>query len=223
VSPVERAEAFRLASATVLDPRPVRCFRAVVPFVLHAPPNLPACRVSPERDEAQDERGPRAGLAGLLALLLAACGGPPFTADLFTGQPLDAAEAGQDAPVSSSEGGQDFPDAGSPLDAFADVPGLDVAVHDAAPEASSGDGCTWTTHTNGLGGSWDDCAPLGTYDQGEAMAACAAHAGASSCTADEDSVTDSDPGTACGPHAWVYSGAQAGRVVDCSNPPPVWK
>ena len=40
-----------------------------------------------------------------------------------------------------------------------------------APEKDGG--CALVTHDNGLGQTWQDCVPLGTYDQAQAMKACA--------------------------------------------------
>jgi len=62
--------------------------------------------------------------------------------------------------------------------------GLDSAVvdagevHDSAvADAGHDSGCTPVTHSNGVGQTWQDCVPLGTYEQSEAMKACVAATG----------------------------------------------
>jgi hypothetical protein len=52
-----------------------------------------------------------------------------------------------------------------------------------SPPAAGGapvDACVLTTHTNGLGGTWRNCVPLGTYDKSQATHACEA-SGAKEC------------------------------------------
>ena len=45
---------------------------------------------------------------------------------------------------------------------------------------TGGAACTSATHSNGLGQTWTDCVPLGTYDSAQALKACRA-SGASRC------------------------------------------
>jgi hypothetical protein len=46
------------------------------------------------------------------------------------------------------------------------------------------DACTLVTHDNGVGQTWQDCVPLGTYNEGQAMKACKA-SGAAMCLTSE--------------------------------------
>jgi hypothetical protein len=70
------------------------------------------------------------------------------------------AEAGPDA----SDGGVD-----------ADASTADADAASDASQADEADACTTYTHSNGMGQSWTDCVPLGTYNEVQAAAACEAY------------------------------------------------
>jgi len=86
------------------------------------------------------------------------------------------------------------------------------------------DACTPVTHDNGLGQTWQDCVPLGTYNQSQAVKACKASF-ADLCA------PDADPQYSCQGvggvgvivngqvHQWVYvirpgAGVQAGDILE---------
>jgi hypothetical protein len=178
-----------------------------------------------------------------MLLVLSACGGVPFTelpASIDdAGYPSDDASAaietatpGPDAEATSrdryavapeaSDGAPDAPaDAGVRLyddahpDARADGSPLDAA--DAQPPGTGPDGCTLVTHSDGLGQSWSDCAPLGTLDLAEATAACVAGYGSNLACSSHicGSGQPSDPAfhAVCGSLVcWAYDGPYAGKV-----------
>lgn len=151
----------------------------------------------------------RSGLGGALAaaVLIAGCGGNVFSSE---GRPavisLEAGDDGAPQPGEDSAtdggGGDDadpgadagpIHDAGHPRDAGEDVGTVDAGGPDSggdvADEPDADDsGCPLVTHSDGLGQSWTDCTPLGTYSQDEALAACNAWASSlgltpSGCTA----------------------------------------
>jgi hypothetical protein len=90
-----------------------------------------------------------------------------------------------------------------------------------------GDSCQ-TVHSNGVGGTYYDCDPLGTYSSSAAMAACVAFAGgdASKCTDGWNCQDDSsikqvcyvDGSNHCQMYCWTYAGTMAGVLSDCSCP-----
>ncbi len=75
--------------------------------------------------------------------------------------------------------------------------------------------CTLVTHTNGVGQTWQDCVPLGTWNESQAMKACVASMGdvrkcsvvAGGCSAVQGISTDV---TGTRNYIWGYSGASAG-------------
>lgn len=93
--------------------------------------------------------------------------------------------------------------------------------------------CTLVTHDNGLGQTWQDCSPLGTYnDLGQSIAACHA-SGAVTCTGDKVEC-NSNQGMICGYDAsnivigcWATSGVDAGRAKtnddSCSPFTATWR
>lgn len=92
---------------------------------------------------------------GVTLLLLAGCGGPAFEATVLE-RPDAQSESAPDAP---GEGGD-------PLEGGGDE-------KDAAPEREAGqETCAPVMHSDGIGQSWQDCVPLGTYDEQQALAAC---------------------------------------------------
>ncbi len=104
----------------------------------------------------------------------------------------------------------------------------DTSTVDSAspPDAGGSDACTPVMHMDGVGQSWTDCTPLGTYDEAEAMRACEAYVAST-----PGAVCDQPPGSAaCSGAAscwwatryggannlsmnWAYAGANAGHVV----------
>lgn len=108
---------------------------------------------------------------------------------------------------------------GSVVDAGADssVPDSGSVIVDAG---SIDAGCTVVTHDNGLGQHWQDCVPLGTYDETQALKACAAY--------DAGSCAQSAGG--CGAEQmvhppgnntlWEYQGVGAGHVSVSTCPGP---
>jgi hypothetical protein len=136
-------------------------------------------------------------------------------------QDSGAADAADDqaAPdvVGAPEGG---PDAPSETDAGCDP----VAC---MTPACCGDSCE-TAHSNGAGGTYYDCNPLGTYGAATAMAACLAFAGgdSSKCsdgwdcsnTSGDQQVCYVDSSAHCTTYCWNYAGATAGALSDCSCP-----
>jgi len=177
---------------------------------------------------------------GICLLLLAGCGGAPFTA----AQP-DLLERDGAPDAAGPEGGPDGGDGGGEGDGLADGDGGQVeggrdAVpeggQDAAPEAA----CTLVTHTDGIAQTWQDCAPAGTYNQAEATAACEANGGAqcvvNNCAGSgSTAICDVSPWTAGYCNCWVFSGPLVGNVniqggctnalqASCdSNPPYTWR
>lgn len=122
-----------------------------------------------------------------LALVLVGCGGPAFSAraDETDGggkaAGLDDAGAGGAVGVSAggSGGSVEDRDSGTGGRVAAGGAGGSRIVGDAAGGAAPDDGghvacAQFVTHSDGLGQTWQDCVPLGTYDEAEAMAACKA-------------------------------------------------
>jgi hypothetical protein len=145
-------------------------------------------------------------LMALAVRALTGCGGAPF----------DIVDAGDDA---GSEGGgvvivtspEAAPDSGAAPETGAGP--------DAGPEA-----CTsLIKHSNGIGQTWTDCAPLSTYDEVEAISACESNSvlhspypacdvnmcGGSIATA-FCNVDVSVPGFCT---CWTFAGPGAGRVL----------
>jgi len=175
-------------------------------------------------------------LAGLAALCLCACGGALFTEapevqdapGAIEGGPStvdDAAfdhEDGDGMASASADhvGAHPGPDAGP--EAAPDAPAPEAApdAPDAAPatEGGEGDACAPVSHTDGLGQSWQDCVPLGTYSLSEAMAACVAGYGSALACSSHICGTGqpSDPAfhAVCGSVVcWAYDGPYVGKVT----------
>jgi hypothetical protein len=124
---------------------------------------------------------------------------------------------------------------GAPFDAISQEPIVIDAAPDAGgdsiivvtPEAgeasSEAEACTLVAHTNGIGQSWSDCAPLGTYNQTEAEQACEAnahlHGAASACVVNDCdgpvavAVCDVDVDVLGFCTCWTFAGPAAGRVL----------
>jgi hypothetical protein len=133
-----------------------------------------------------------------------------------------------DASPAAPQPGSDTPTANPPsIDAVGTSP---TPAKDPAKDAGAcpcASGCT--VHSNGLGQTYEDCAPAGTYNQREAQEACSAFAGNSaSCTIQScSSGGGGGPGKAsldptleqavCSTGAttcscWTFSGENAGLV-----------
>lgn len=85
------------------------------------------------------------------------------------------------------------------------------------------DACALVTHDNGIGQAWQDCVPLGTYDEAQAMKACKASGAPncrlSGCSADIHSMvcgTDASGSSYYG-GCWGYASSSAGHVVDAAS------
>ncbi len=176
----------------------------------------------------------------VLTVFLCGCSGEAFTtADLAA---LDAADSGR-APAATggapgtggasatggavaatggahATGGAVTSTGGSPATGGAVTSTGGVVGTGGAVEADAG--CALVTHDNGAGQTWQDCVPLGTYNQEQAMKACEAWAvavGGVGCTA----IT----GTRCGTLArvdaenaartfvmqWRWQGSDAGNTI----------
>jgi hypothetical protein len=116
-------------------------------------------------------------------------------------------------------------DPGSAMD-FATVADLAPPADIALPLTSCGCSGLCYQHSNGVGQSWYDCASPGTYDRTEAMRACAAWTGDSSCQSSAcvggegvvGSIGVFDGSTS---PMWVYTGPRSGKWVaqfDCFDP-----
>jgi len=112
-----------------------------------------------------------------------------------------------------------------------------IAVTDAGGCGCSGSACA--VHSNGVGQTFEDCVPSGTYDGPQALRACAAFAGGSaSCTIQSCSPVGPGPDegvpgnggpneavtgrAACSTGAsvcdcWTFSGENAGRVQSTTS------
>jgi hypothetical protein len=88
-----------------------------------------------------------------------------------------------------------------------------------------------TTHSDGVGQSYYDCNPLGTYSSVTAIEACTAYANsvggsAANCsdgwTCTGDTIADvcygNTAGTVCSTYCWGYAGAEASFVYTCACP-----
>jgi hypothetical protein len=89
---------------------------------------------------------------------------------------------------------------------------------DSAGEAEAGqaEACSLVTHSDGIGQTWQDCLPLGTYDEAQALAACIANGGSpcvqSNCTGAGSAICDKDPVMPGYCSCWTYAGSSAGHV-----------
>jgi len=134
-----------------------------------------------------------------------------------------------DASAAAPQPGSDTPTANPPsIDAVGTSP---APAKDPAKDAGACpcvSGCT--VHSNGLGQTYEDCAPAGTYNQTEAQEACSAFAGNSaSCTIQScSSGGGGGPGRAgleqavCSTGAktcscWTFSGENAGLVQSTNS------
>jgi hypothetical protein len=109
------------------------------------------------------------------------------------------------------------------------VNGPDTDGCECTTPACCGTSCQ-TTHDNGVGQSYYDCSPQGTYNSGTAMEACQAYAtgmnaNPANCSAgwnctgvDTQSVCYTTNGGNSGTDCWNYAGTNTGRVDDFACP-----
>lgn len=115
-------------------------------------------------------------------------------------------DANADAISQASDAGKD-----ADLDAKADA----MLGKDATNDATDRDGGCLVVHSNGIGQSFEDCAPLGTRNLTEATAACVAYTGnAAQCINNPPGCTT---GSVCSSGAamcacWRYVGPAGGHV-----------
>ncbi len=139
--------------------------------------------------------------------------------------PADASATDGDAAEVPVDSGTDGRDSTSQL--------ADSGGHDSASQlADSGpvpEACTPLVHSNGLGGTYLDCAPLGTYDVTTATEACASWTGnATSCfVAGGECVSGEQSAGHWG--AWAYASGKIGQAEEatvefCPQTPgdPMW-
>jgi hypothetical protein len=119
----------------------------------------------------------------LACAMLCRCGGAPFTtADLaLSRSDAESPQAQADADANGDASASDAVDAHGGVEAATDAGGdVDPRSGDGSAQAdssSSQDAATLYTHYNGVGQTWEDEVPLGTYDLAEATSACVAFTG----------------------------------------------
>lgn len=92
-----------------------------------------------------------------------------------------------------------------------------------APATGGTTACTLVTHSNGLGQTWQDCAPLGTYDNPQAFKACNAWCAVNTCIGGcfSSSLCGSNSiaiaQTATIMHSWGFGASDAGDVMSTTN------
>jgi hypothetical protein len=105
------------------------------------------------------------------------------------------------------------------------IPTSDASTADASPEASDLD--AYVCHSNGLGQSWCDDVPLGTYDATQATAACIAFKqDTARCTAFGSDICYASPSPANYCECWALDGKvyqfdsrpDAGALTCARNP-----
>ena len=155
------------------------------------------------------------GLDGLEPVDCLDCGGAlrsdsAFEAAVVDGPPAERPdESGSDSGVDTREPDVLGSDAGT----------LDSSGCDADPECGS-PACTYM-HANGLGETFVDCTPKGTYDLAQATEACASYTGDSSqCRAATCGATSvvcsSAAALSCA--CWAFAGAGTGHVESSGQP-----
>ncbi len=144
---------------------------------------------------------------------------PGGTEDISPETSSPSPEAGRDA-----DEGRDAAESGAmPKEASADSGAADAMLEDA---------CTPATHNNQEGQTWTDCVPLGTYNEAQAMKACAAFAASvvplvisctdSSCGSGAETVEAIGTGLTV---FWAYAGPSAGYMAAGGCPTgsdPMW-
>lgn len=153
-----------------------------------------------------------------LAMVLWGCGGAAFepgpdAIELPDAQsaPADGGSRGGDS--SSADGGETEATQDAGCDRCSCLP--DGAVGCAIPPFDASDECLLFTHSDGIGQSWMDCTPPGTYDLAEAQAACMADSSPCfqhSCTGGDQAVCNRDLAVTGYCTCWTYAGPDAGHV-----------
>jgi len=187
----------------------------------------------------------------VISMLLAGCGSSPFTSQVFSDTPddggvvphVDALPFGSGGASGDATGGAPKADTGATGGrGFGGVEetGGRVSVHAGGAAGTGGApetggvvgtggatvidaGCTLITHDNGLGQTWQDCVPLGTYNEAQATKACKV-SGATTCTANPGNPTCNGANRiVCGSGSsfvgcWGYAGFVAGYVSRSGAP-----
>lgn len=152
-----------------------------------------------------------------LAILLVGCGGAEFSPGVE--QVVDSSPAEASAPADAGSRGEGAANAdGGEMEATTDccsnpTMACKGGCADAAPKECDDAGLV--THSDGIGQTWQDCAPLGTYDVAEAQAACKANAAPCVmhvCTGSDLAVCNLDPDVPGYCTCWTYAGTDVGHV-----------
>ena len=160
----------------------------------------------------------------IVLLACVGCGGAPFTTAAYfvDGGPETGPETG--VPASPRDSGGAESDAGGGDDEKSNAEAAtDASAIDATPtEAAPPEACSPLDHSNGWGGTYEDCAPLGqpgdsaSYSETMAREAASAWGGTIS-TTDCGSPANGEPGiTATGGGTcitWIYAGGLAGSSI----------
>lgn len=166
-----------------------------------------------------------------LSILLVGCGGAEFSPGVE--QTADSSPAEASAPA----------DAGSRGDGAASTDGGEMEATTACPPQSTpcmapgygrlqdggcgclpNDACSRVDHNDGIGQTWTDCAPVGTYDAAQATSACDAaggkHCALNACGADAAASDVCSCGIASlGCVCWGFAGPGAGHVASSTLEP----
>lgn len=158
----------------------------------------------------------------VVALITSACGGTPFFDRNGLGStPIDAAAVDApppDAPdafralVVAEAAAVEADVAVDAVEAAPDAANVEATTPDAAVEAAiPPDACAApTTHSNGLGATWQDCTPLNTFNEAQAFAACLTSF--TSCALIGYVCGHGGPNTGNVCACWQIAGANAGLV-----------
>ena len=105
----------------------------------------------------------------IFVILLSGCGGADFTLQQQEDGGVEALSTGRGTGGATDKVELPSEDAGAGGADGTGGSGGSVTAPDAG-----GDACVLVTHSNGLGQTWQDCTPLGTYNEEEALKACKA-------------------------------------------------
>jgi hypothetical protein len=154
-----------------------------------------------------------------LVLALYGCGGQGFSAAIGDGG--DLADARGSTDVRSNDSGSIEAADGAVIDSgAADSGTVEAAAVDSSsiPVDAASDVCVPVTHSNGIGQTWTDCVPLGTYNTMQALKACAAFLGVSVPACNVSPVSDCGGGTvSIAGGTWTYNGPNEGHVQTSPN------
>lgn len=165
------------------------------------------------------------------ALLLVGCGGNDFRT-LF-GEPSNEFGDADALGSGGAPGSKPSETGGVPDEADGDIgganPGGETLSTGGASDEDAGNmggvgGCALVRHSNGVGQTWEDCAPLATYDAHEAARACIAYTGnqndcyySPGCGGAQYVVQGFGPSNES--YLWGYDASTAGFVGTGSNCP----